>query len=79
MRLSRPDAIVCIADTHADKKGLTWCGERVGDFAFVDADHAAMNGRYKGRLAPCPQCRDAVIAGLMEGALPLAAGPLPIA
>ena len=65
----RPDYIKCIADTHADNKGKTWCGRTlVMEFAFVDIDHAAMNGRNKGRLVVCPECRDAVIAALQEGA-----------
>lgn len=64
----RPDYVTCIADTHADNKGKTWCGEVVNGFTFVDVDHAAMNGRSKGRLVVCPECRDAAIAGLREGA-----------
>ena len=60
--------VVHIRDNHADAKGRTWCGESAFGFVFQDVDHAAMNGRNKGRLIPCPKCRDAVIAGLMNGA-----------
>ncbi len=65
----RAEFIKCIADTHADNKGKTWCGRptiSVG-WCFEGVDHAAMNGRNKARLIVCPECRDAAIAGLING------------
>ncbi len=65
----RPEWIVCIDDTHADNLGKTWCGKPKPPltFTFVSVDHAAINGRNKGRLVCCPECAKAVIEALREG------------
>lgn len=64
----RPEWIACIADTRADLKTKMLCGRWVEGFSFLDIDHAANEGRRKGRLVPCPECRDVAIAALMVGA-----------
>lgn len=57
-----------VADTDEENKGRAWCGAWIVGFHFVDADHAALNGRNEGRTVPCPACRDAIIKALMNGA-----------
>ena len=64
----RPDWVRCIAHTHADLAGQAWCGRDVaGGWAFVDAAHAAENGRKGGRLVACPACAESVAAALANG------------
>ncbi len=68
--MARYDAnpLTCIADTHADNKGKTWCGVPCGfDFVFTGVDHAALSGRNKDRLVVCPECLSAVIEALWNG------------
>ena len=66
LRSPRPEQIACIADTHADNRGKAWCGKPATGFTFESVDHAAMNGRAKGRLVSCPECAKAVIEALRE-------------
>lgn len=66
----RPDWIVCVSDTHADRRNMAWCGRRVSGFAFVDADHAAQNGRAEERLVTCPECAAALVKALNHGQQP---------
>jgi hypothetical protein len=58
----------CIADSHADAQGKTWCGRSFDlfEFTFTSIDHAAMNGRNGGYLTVCKKCQKAVIAGLQN-------------
>lgn len=66
--MSRPEYIKCISDTHEDNKGKSWCGRRLfAEFAFVDADHAAMNGRNNGRLVACAECTRLIMAAMQNG------------
>jgi len=63
----RPEYEVCLSDTHADHKGLSWCGKHVIGFAFADVDHAAQNGRGGGRLVVCRDCLPLAVAALRNG------------
>lgn len=61
----RPDYVKCIAHTHAQLIGNSWCGRDVRmEWAFRDVDHAASNGRQGGYLVACPACAAAAIAAL---------------
>lgn len=75
----RPDWIKCVRHTHEDLKTQSWCGRRleVFEFAFMDADHAAENGRQGGRLVACGECAAAITAALGNGATPAPAQPDP--
>ena len=49
--------MACVAHTHADKLGLSWCGRTITmEFHFTSLDHAAYNEMDKGRLEPCSEC-----------------------
>lgn len=65
----RPGGIKCVADIHEDNKGKTWCGRRIDAFEwhFEDVDHAALNGRNKGRPVACVDCVAAITESLGEG------------
>lgn len=67
--MARRDCVRCVADTHEDAKGHTWCGRKIEplEWTFTGADHAAMNGRNGDRLVACPQCVKAIEAGLRNG------------
>ena len=68
MSKERPEYVRCVADTHAERQGLSWCGRRVeGEWHFVDVDHAALNGRNEGRLIVCPECLSVLITALAHG------------
>jgi hypothetical protein len=60
------DHIKHIAHTHADKKGLAWCGAALGCFewSFAGIDHATYNATSGGRLVACPACVEAVAKAL---------------
>lgn len=57
-RAKRPEHIRCIRHTHADKRGLSWCGKAVSNFdlCFQDIDHAAYSAQNGSRLLPCSEC-----------------------
>jgi hypothetical protein len=58
----RPEYITCIAETHAERVGRSWCGRDVRhEFHFIDIDHAAYNAQNEGRLLTCPECAQKVI------------------
>ena len=66
--MRRPDWIKCVADTHEDYKGKSWCGREItGEFHFISIDHAAHNGRNGGRLVPCLKCYQAIEKALKAG------------
>ena len=56
--MSRPDHVKCIAHTHAELEGQSWCGRKIDgvEWAFVDVDHAAYAARSGERLTPCEGC-----------------------
>lgn len=62
----RPEYIKCVADTHLENKGYSWCKRKIeaGEWTFVDAEHAAMNGRNGGRLQACVNCVSEIHKGL---------------
>lgn len=60
----RPDHVRCVADTHADNAGRTWCGRPVFGWVFQNLDHAAMTRRNDGLQTVCPECAAAAIAAL---------------
>ncbi len=66
----RPHDIACVNLTDDERPSLAWCGRATQfEFSFIDTTHAALNGKAKGRLMVCEQCRDAIIAALNNGYL----------
>lgn len=66
--IDRPEYVSCVRHSHVDLHGQSWCGRDGRDeWAFVDAAHAAENGRQAGRLVACPACVDAICAALRTG------------
>lgn len=66
----RPDWVVCVADrdAEAERKKLSWCHKPIGGaFAFTGVDHAALNGRRRGRLVVCPECLAMIMTALRNG------------
>lgn len=57
----RPNYIKCVA-TGIVGENVSWCGRRLYAFEwhFMDASHAALNGRAEGRLLTCPECAKAI-------------------
>ena len=55
----RPDYIQCIQHTHADLRGVTWCGRRDPYAYFQDLDHAAYAIKAQTRMVPCSECLEA--------------------
>ena len=44
---------------------ITYCGQRVSEFCFVDAEHMLNELKREGCLLPCPECKK-VILKLLE-------------
>jgi hypothetical protein len=66
--VDRPEWVKCIEHDHTELRGKTWCGRcAAGAFFFQGCDHAAENGRQRGRLFACPECVEAVCAALRNG------------
>ena len=64
----QPEWVHCVAHSHLDLKGTSWCGRRLAPgWHFADADHAAENGRQGGRLVACRECVSAICAALRNG------------
>lgn len=61
----RPDYVKCVA-TGYQGESVSWCGRRLYKYEwhFMDASHAALNGRAEGRLLTCPECAKAIAAAL---------------
>jgi hypothetical protein len=58
---NQPEHVKCIAHTHADLIGLSWCGKRVShEWRFVNIDHAVYNALHEGRLLACAECIEAI-------------------
>lgn len=66
--INRPEYIVCCLTGMANDKN-TWCGKHQAEvsWCFVDAGHAALNGKQEGRLLLCSQCRDKIAEALDAG------------
>ena len=55
--IKRPEHMTCVRHTHEDKKRMSWCNrELVGEFYFLDIDHAVYNRMNEGRLTTCRDC-----------------------
>lgn len=67
--MSRPEYVKCITDNHRDNDGRSWCGKTLNKFdcAFVSIEHAAFNGRSKGRLVACTECTAEIAKALANG------------
>lgn len=65
--MERPEHEVCISDTHIDGKGKSWCGKGFSGFTFMNVDHAAQNGRSRGRLIVCRDCLSLAVTALKNG------------
>jgi len=66
--VEREDRVTCVAETHVDLKGKSWCGRNIQhEFRFVDVTHAAMNARAEGYLQTCPGCSKLIIETLKKG------------
>ena len=63
----RPEWVRCITHTHVDLLTKTWCGRNAEGWNFVDASHAAENGRKDGRLVACRKCVAAICKALSNG------------
>lgn len=61
----RPEWIHCVGTGYAGET-RPWCGSTNRPF-FVDATHAALNGRSAGRLVACHECVEAIIKALRNG------------
>lgn len=64
---SMPDYVKHVRMTHVDFKHMTWCGQPITGWDFVDAEHAAENGRKDGRLVACESCVRAITNALKNG------------
>ena len=62
-----PDYVHHVQMTHLDFKHMTWCGQRAIGWNFVDAEHAAENGRKDGRMVACKNCVSAITKALQNG------------
>lgn len=58
--MTRPDYVKCIRQTREGRKHMSWCGQNIASFAFVNIDHAAHNAENQGRLLICPSCAEAI-------------------
>lgn len=64
----RPEHVKCIADTHADSEGKSWCGRWIKhEFHFTSIDHAALCGRNEDRLVACSECTALIAKALANG------------
>lgn len=62
-----PDYVKHVRMSHADFTHQTWCGNPVSGWDFLDAEHAAENGRKQGRLIACKSCVTAITKALENG------------
>lgn len=55
-----------IKETHNDgvklKTPISWCGKKIRDWAFSDAQHLALS--VNGSIKPCKRCIKAIIREL---------------
>jgi hypothetical protein len=56
---TRPDYIQCIAHTHADYLGTSWCEIAGRSVFFQSLDHAAYAIKNESLSVPCPECLEA--------------------
>jgi hypothetical protein len=60
----RPDWVKCVQVAP----GKSWCGmELMNEFAFQDADHAALTGRNGGCNVACRECVSEITEALKNG------------
>jgi len=65
--LEEPDEVIkCITHNVYPPTHKTWCGKNWNGWAFVDIDHAALNGQNKGRLVACHKCVDKIMDALND-------------
>ena len=63
------DDTCCIAHSHAEKQGISWCSRYiVTEFTFISIDHAIYS-LQQSRLLICPDCVN-VIRQALDGADP---------
>lgn len=63
----RPEWVHCVGLGYQDgRKNESWCGGSDRPY-FVDAGHAALNGKHQGRLVACPECVKAINEALRNG------------
>ncbi|AUR98437.1 hypothetical protein NVP1251O_05 [Vibrio phage 1.251.O._10N.261.55.E5] len=63
----RPEWVHCVGLGYQDgRKDESWCEGSDKPF-FVDAGHAALNGKHQGRLVACPECVKAINEALCSG------------
>jgi hypothetical protein len=67
---SRPEYIQCIAHTHGDYSGKSWCGISGRSVYFQSLDHAAHAIKAGTRVVPCPECLQAARQQLNLGVAP---------
>jgi hypothetical protein len=60
------EKFVCIAETHRERAGLSWCGRRVAyEFHYRNLDHAAYDNLRGGSLQACPWCVFRAVSALV--------------
>ncbi len=64
------DSIRCVEIGMADKPTETWCGRKTdpAEFTFIDASHAALQGRNGGYVMVCEWCAGAIHSALLKAA-----------
>lgn len=63
----RPEWVHCVGLGYQDgRRNVSWCGGSDRPY-FVDAGHAALNGKHAGRLVACPKCVKAINKALCNG------------
>lgn len=74
--VSRPDHVRCVQTgmyVNGTPEKVSWCGRDTHhEWTFVDAAHAALNGRSGGRLVACEDCLAAIVKALWAGHAALA-------
>lgn len=65
---NRPEWVVCVRETHEERKDKTWCGRQLyptaQEFVFESIDHAAYSNLNHARLVPCAECLAKVLVAL---------------
>lgn len=67
--MGRPEYVKCVGfgDAVRSDGKITWCGVDHSIGAFVDVNHAALNGEKEGRLIVCDECRHEIIKAINNG------------
>lgn len=50
----------------SSEQDQSWCGVRITDMYFKNAEFAALSGLFESKSTLCPQCVDAIIECLQR-------------